>query len=39
MPQDDEKEFGEKRLADLICEKAIKVLERHGLDKEGFLAI
>lgn len=39
MSQDEKKESGEKKLVDLVCEGAVKVVERHGLDKENFLAI
>jgi hypothetical protein len=29
----------EERLADIICKRAAKVVERHGLDEDNFLAI
>jgi hypothetical protein len=30
---------GEEGLADIICKRAAKVIERHGLDEDNFLAI
>jgi hypothetical protein len=39
MPQGIKRGLGEKDLADIVYERAVKVVERHGLDKANFLPL